>query len=173
MARFQHYECPDCFGRFRFMHHPNDEPPPNFCPLCGSNMTQEPVFVPVAPHIARSIGKTADNVYRQMEEASVANMAAAAELAGGDAADFGAGKITDMADYLRPGDVAAKMPDNLVSRHMANTRQGGFQPGVAAAEYTQTTGVGAFPRQGEVTRTDMVSSHSARARQVEARGIRG
>lgn len=173
MARFQSYECPDCSGRFRFMHHPNDEPPPNFCPLCGSNMTQEPVFVPTAPHIRRSIGTTADTVYRQMEEASVANMAAAAELTGGDAADFGAGKITDMADYLRPGDVAAKMPDNPVSRHMANTRQGGFQPSPAAAQYSADAQKGVFPRQGEMMRSDTVSTHTARARQVEARGIRG
>ena len=102
MAFFRHYECPDCAGTFRFLHHPVDEPPPNFCPLCGSNMNVEPVFVPSAPHIAKTIGKTADNVYRQMEKASVDNMAAAAELAGGDAADYGALKIDDMADYLRP-----------------------------------------------------------------------
>lgn len=170
MAFFRHYECPDCTGTFRFLHHPASEPPPNFCPLCGSNMTVEPVFVPLAPHIARTIGKTADNVYRQMETASVANMEAAAELGGGDTSDYSALKLTDMADYLRPGDVAAKMRENPVAQHMTNTGQGGFQPGMTGAEYAANVKVGAFPRQGETTRVDLVSGHSARARGVEAAG---
>lgn len=170
MAFFRHYQCPDCSGTFRFLHHPADEPPPNFCPLCGSNMTIEPVFVPLAPHIGRTIGKTADNVYRQMEVASAANMEAAAELGGGDTSDYSALKVTDMADYLRPGDVAAKMPANPVSQHMANTGQGGFQPGMTGAEYAANTRTGAFPRQGETTRVDLVSGHSARARGIETAG---
>lgn len=170
MAFFRHYLCPDCSGTFRFLHHPAEEPPPNFCPLCGSNMNVEPVFVPLAPHIGRTIGKTADNVYRQMEEASAANMEAAAELGGGDTSDYSALKVSDMADYLRPGDVAAKMPANPVSEHMAKTGVGGFQPGMTGAEYAANVRVGVFPRQGETTRVDLVSGHSARARGIEAAG---
>lgn len=170
MARFVTYQCPDCEGVFRWLRHPSDEPPPNYCPKCGSNMTAEPTFVPLAPHIARSISKTADNVYRQMENASAANMEAAAEIGGGDAADYAALKINDLADYLKPGDVAAKMPANPVSQHMTNTGQGGFQPGMTGAEYAANVKIGAFPRQGETTRVDLVSGHSARARGVEAAG---
>lgn len=135
-------------------------------------MTAEPVFVPTAPHIARTIGKTADNVYRQMEAASVANMEAAAELHGGDASDYSALKISDMADYLRPGDVAAKMRDNPVAQHMANTGQGGFQPlaGMTGQDFARNTAVGAFPHQGESTRLDLIGGHQSRARQVEAAG---
>jgi hypothetical protein len=170
MARFRTLQCPDCEGTFRWLQHPSDEPLPNFCPKCGSSMTAEPAFMPVAPHIARSIGKTADNVYRQMEEASTANMEAAAELGGGDTSDYNALKISDMADYLRPGDVAAKMRTNPVAQHMANTGQGGFQPGMTGADYAANVRVGAFPRQGESTRVDLVSGHSARARGVERAG---
>lgn len=170
MARFQTLQCPDCEGTFRWLQHPSDEPLPNFCPKCGSSMTAEPVFVPLAPHIGRTIGKTADNVYRQMETASVANMEAAAELGGGDTSDYSALKVSDMADYLRPGDVAAKMPANPVSEHMAKTGIGGFQPGMTGAEYAANVRVGAFPRQGETTRVDLVSGHSTRARGVEAAG---
>lgn len=172
MPRYQAYECPDCLGKFRFMHHPVDEPPPNFCPICGSNMTAEPMFVPLAPHIARTIGKTADNVYRQMEDASRANMEAAAEIAGGDVSDYDAMKITDMADYLRPGDVAAKMRENPVAQHMANTGQGGFQPvnGMTGQQLAAGTTQGVFPHQGEATRLDLVGGHQSRARQVEAAG---
>jgi len=172
MAFFRHYECPDCAGTFRFLHHPVDEPPPNFCPLCGSNMNVEPVFVPSAPHIAKTIGKTADNVYRQMEKASVDNMAAAAELAGGDAADYGALKIDDMADYLRPGDTAAKMRENPVAQHMSATGQGGFQGvnGMTGAQLAANTGSGLFPHQGTRTQEGLVMGHQQRARAVESAG---
>ena len=172
MAYFRHYQCPDCTGTFRWLHHPSDEAPPSFCALCGSDMNAEPVFVQVAPHIARSIGKTADGVYRQMEQASKENMAAAAELAGGDAADYDALKISDLADYLRPGDTAAKMRDNPVAQHMTATGQGGFQGinGMSGAQLAANTGSGVFPHQGDATRQDMVMGHATRARAVETAG---
>src|SRR5215475_9023456 len=71
MAKYRYFECPDCSGTFKWLMHPEDEPPPNFCPLCGSQMSAEPstTFVPMAPHLAKTIGKSADQVYRQMEEA--------------------------------------------------------------------------------------------------------
>jgi hypothetical protein len=133
-------------------------------------MTAEPVFVPTAPHIARSIGKTADSVYRQMETASRDNMEVAAEIAGGDTSDYNAMKIDNLADYLKPGDVAAKMPTNPVAQHMANTGQGGFQEGMTGAEYAKSAAQGAFPRQGETTRQNLITGHNSRARQVEQAG---
>jgi hypothetical protein len=174
MGIYRAYQCPDCSGIFRFLHHPNDEPPPNYCPLCGAYVGDDadPTFVPAAPHIARSIGKSADQVYRAAEAASVANAEAAAELTGGDPADFSAMKITDMADYLRPGDVAAKMPATPVTKVMNGNGQGGFQPlmGKTGADYAAATGNGAFPHAGEVARQSVVSGHTQRARMVEARG---
>ena len=135
-------------------------------------MTVEPVFVPTAPHIAKSIGRTADGVYRQMEQASIANMEAAAELGGGDTSDYAALKITDLPDYLRPGDTAAKMRDNPVVQHMTATGQGGFQGinGMTGAEHAANTKIGVFPHAGEATRQGLVTGHHARARGIETAG---
>lgn len=169
------YECPDCLGVFGFRHHPNSEPLVNFCPLCGNDMRGEAKEMPAAPAIARTIGKTADGVYRQMEIASAANAEAAAELGGGEAKDYAGLRVTNLADRLRPGDVAAKMPDNPVSRHMVATRQGGFSPvaGMSGADFAAGTARGDFPRQGEATRQELVRSHSDRARVTEAVGRMG
>jgi hypothetical protein len=175
--RQQAYRCPDCGGAFRYFHHPDDEPPPNFCPLCGSNMSDQPefAFMPAAPHLAKTIGKTADNVYRQTEAASLAHIEAAAEMTGGDKSDFSAMKVTNMADYLRPGDIAAKMANNEVAKHMTATGQGGFSPalGMTGAQYASATKEGLFPHTGEIMRQDITSAHQQRARQVERLGQLG
>jgi hypothetical protein len=174
MGIYRAYECPDCGRSFRFFHHPPDEPPPNYCPLCGNYMGDEPelTFIPASPHVAKTIGKTADRVYRMAEETSAANAEAAAAMTGGDASDFSAMKITNMADYLRPGDVAAKMPETPVSKVINGQGQGGFQPfgGMTGAQFAATTGQGAFPHAGEATRAALSAGHSQRARMVEARG---
>lgn len=171
MPRLRQYECPECLGRFNWFHHPISEPPPNFCPLCGAQMTAEPVFVPTAPHIAKTIGKTADTVYRQMEQAGETRAQVAAEATGGDISDFAALKVSDMADYLRPGDIAAKIPDNPVSQAMRNSGQGGFQPlgGMSGADFAANTTQGAFPHAGEATRRNLVTGHAERARVIEGR----
>ena len=124
-------------------------------------------FIPAAPHIPRSIGKTADMVYRQMEAASLTNMELASQIGGGDKSDISAAKITDLGDYLREGDVAAKMPETP-----AASGQGGFQPlnGMTGAQYAAATGNGAFPHAGEMMRRDVTSHHLQMARFVETTG---
>lgn len=175
MAKFKHLQCPDCLGTWKWLQHPSDEPLPDFCPRCGSNLTAEPVFVPEAAHIAKTIGRTADQVYRQMEASSRDNMQAAAELTGDDVADYRAMQITDMPDYLRDGDVAAKMPlaNNVVAQALSAGR-GGFGPGLAGmtgAEYAANTAEGAFPRAGDATRQALTATHTGRARAVESTGL--
>lgn len=172
MLRTHHLECPDCGGRFGFVQHLTDQPLPNFCPLCGNAMSEppQPVFVPQAPHIGRTIGKTADAVYRQHEAASADHAEVMAQMAGGSASDYP--KITNLADSLREGDIAGKMPSNPVSQAMANQHAGGFQPllGRSGADYAVNTTQGVFPRSGELARRDLVSNHSARARVFEEMG---
>lgn len=176
MAHYQAYECPECLGQFRFLHHPDDEPPPRFCPLCGVNLEDDPpdeAFIPAVPHIARSIGRSADQVYRAMESSSEANAQAVASITGGDAADVSAMKITNLSDYLRPGDVAAKMPVTPVTQNMKG--QGGFQPlmNMTGAEFAAQTSQGLFPHSGEATRQFITSGHSQRARQTQRNGELG
>ena len=168
MPVIRHYSCPDCEGRFPWLHHPSDEPPPNFCPLCGSCVTVDPAFVPAAPHIGRSIGRTADQVYRQMEVASADAAASAAAFAGDSPADHAVMKISDMADYLRPGDTAAKMRDNPIAQ-MMSAGQGGFQGlgGLSGADFAAGVAQGAFPRRGEATRQSLVADHHQLARAME------
>lgn len=76
MAFYRHYDCPDCGGRFKFMHVLSDDPPPDRCPLCGSWVSEaeppQPVFVPQAPGIAKSaMAKSIDQTYNGMMDASV------------------------------------------------------------------------------------------------------
>ena len=80
------------------------------------------VFVPAVPHIGKTIGRSGDQVYRAMEDSSAANAEAVSAITGEDASNM---KITNMADYLRPGDQAAKMSTSAVA---LNKGQGGFLP---------------------------------------------
>jgi hypothetical protein len=75
MARFVWYQCPDCGGTFRFLHHPSDSDPPDRCELCLAWMAEDapPIeaFVPQAPLIRKSdYAKSVDQTYRAMEESS-------------------------------------------------------------------------------------------------------
>lgn len=114
--RTKKYECPDCTGKFSFHHDPGDCPPPQFCPLCGSNVSSDELYQPPLLHIAKSIGKVADDTYRQMEQASDARIEMAAEMTGYDRSELSGMKITDMRDNMREGDVAANLPSNPVSQ---------------------------------------------------------
>ena len=170
MAHYQAYQCPECLGTFRFLHHPDDEPPPSFCPRCGASMEDDSeVFVPAVPHIGKTIGRSGDQVYRAMEDSSAANAEAVSAITGEDASNM---KITNMADYLRPGDQAAKMSTSAVA---LNKGQGGFSPlmGQTGAQFAAATGNGAFPHTGELTRRFLSEGHVDRARQVQRNGEMG
>lgn len=119
MAIYKDYRCPDCKGTFTFLHHPNNEPPPDHCHLCGSYMGEAPEQAPTVINIATAKGKVGDKLYRQMEAATEARIEAAAEMTGGDKSDFAHMKMTDMKDNQREGDITApsvtKSMDNLTN----------------------------------------------------------
>src|SRR5487761_1384377 len=76
MSKLRRYKCPDCAGEFDFLHHPDDEPPPAFCPICGANVGDTPVAAIVAPNVVDgTASKSADGVYRAMEASSAARAA--------------------------------------------------------------------------------------------------
>lgn len=141
------YVCPECQGAFTFMHHPVDEPPPRFCPLCAYDSHSEDLPLPfiagiVAPHVKnRVIVQAVDQTYRQMEAGADHQIQEAARMTGLDASEFANMKITDMKDNLREGDIAAVPVDNTVSRAMAAAPgitgfQGANAMGFAASAHT-------------------------------------
>lgn len=104
-----------------------------------------------------------------MEESSVVRSEAAAEMLGVDKSETAAMKITDLADHLRPGDIAAKLPSNPVTQAMeAMKGKAGFVPS-GSVPITRGPGSGA----GDATRASIVSNHSHVARQVTAAGNQG
>ena len=164
------YECPDCGGRFEFLHMQRDEPPPTHCKLCRADMgvvTHEMA----APHIAKSIGKVADNVYRQMENASAARAEMAAEAAGCDVSEMSALKITDLKDNARAGETSNVVARNEVSDFMQRT---GGATGVISAEqgleYARSTTTGPYAGVGGSMIDPMKSTHWSNAAKVTAAG---
>lgn len=171
MAKQRRYKCPECEGVFSYLHHPNvdEDPAPRFCPLCGfDSLLDKPHDQPngyttevTAPHIQKSaIVKGADYTYRAMEEASEANMHAAAEAAGVDVSEMRSLKITDMKDGLREGDVAA-MPVNPSSQAIeAAPGAFGFQPAQQGAGFAASAHTGAHAYAGLGAATSLRAAHS-------------
>lgn len=101
MAHYQSYRCPDCQGLFRHMHHPDDSPPPDRCPLCGAWVSEdappEPAFIPQAPGIRKSAyARSVDQTYRAMEQSSIERADDAAALL---EAEYARQPKDEMADY--------------------------------------------------------------------------
>lgn len=162
--RIAHYECPACLKVFRFAHHPNDEPPPNYCPLCGAyvGMDTPPVFVPQAPAIRTDVSRSVEAVHRGMEDSAAFRAEQAAEMLGVDVSETAGLKMTDMPDYLKPGEtVAHGIKTNPVSEMMAKTPGlTGHQQNATAAGYAAMTTQGAGAYAGESTRQMVTTAHS-------------
>lgn len=178
MAFFRSYQCPDCGGVFKFLHHPNAAPPPDECELCHASMLEsEPVFVAQAPRIATAGGQKHDQVYRQLETASEARAELMAEHGGGSASDYSHTKITNLSDSRYQGDVAAVIqpPANPVQSFMAQQAPaigGGYAPlaGGTGIEYAQQTRSGPFPYAGARASDGVRAAHSRLAAAVAAQG---
>ncbi len=166
------YQCPDCEAEFTFMHHPSDEPPPDYCPKCGNFMGTEPIQLPSFINIKSQRTKNADKTYRDMETGSETRQQLAAEMTGLDKADFNSLKITDLKDNLKPGDIVAKLPPNPVSE-MMDARKGdpniGFVETAVGAQY----GVPEGARVGDGMRTKVSEGHHSMQRVMELQGRQG
>lgn len=166
--------CPDCGGTFSFLHTVTDgieEGPPDFCPKCGSSMTEEPIVLPSSFKIGTHKGKSGDDVFRAMEDASDHRAQLMADQLGLDKSEFSHTKITNLRDNLRPGDQAALLPPNPVSQMMqALPSQTGNNTaaGIGYAQATQT-GPGAG-RHGHSTRTVLQEHHQQTTARVASEG---
>ncbi len=196
MAVYRTYECPACKKNFDFLHHPNDEPPPNFCPLCGADVSgkkkqrmrkAERVLSPGlserikhAPSVRRTASKSADAVYRGMENASHDRMKDAAEVLGVDPRTLSNMKFTDMKDNMREGDMAqsttptdaTKITGSVGNMNLPDSGGTGqniafnpFQHNAQAAEMVR-----AGPRAGNGARELVNSLHATKGHSVVAAG---
>ncbi|HXJ94220.1 MAG TPA: zinc ribbon domain-containing protein [Terriglobia bacterium] len=103
------YQCPDCGGRFRFLHMTSDEPAPQECEICHSYMGDSPEPELSTPHFRPS-------------ESAGARMSQSVDLV---QRDMEARGITDFKDGLREGDVAAKPVHNPVTEQIAQMEAAG------------------------------------------------
>ena len=86
------FRCPDCASKVRVA---SGDDIPNFCPHCGSFVGDDSDKPEVAaPMIGTALGKSGDQVYRQLEASS---------------------GITNLKDGLREGDVAGVPVKNTVT----------------------------------------------------------
>ena len=191
MAIYRTYQCPECMKNFDFLHHPNDEPPPSFCPICGADVSgkgkkkkrvspRTRFDSPAKPiSIPRGAAKNVDGVYRGMENATEQRMIDAAEVLGVDPKSLSAMKMTNMKDNLRDGDLsqsttASSATQLTGSAPIAADANGGAIRGLGfnpnASEYAKTTSSGAVPYAGNNAREMINSLHSAKGGRVVAAG---
>jgi hypothetical protein len=163
------YECPECSRRIELLQ-TAEEGPPRFCGYCGTDFGEaEPV--PGTHAIGGSnIARATDGMYRELETTSAARAEAlnAPHL-----------KITDLNDRLREGDVAAKAPDNTVTRFQREAKAGvganfgwggGFStPGARVAPPIPSGVPGqAFTGPGHIALAGAQGDHQQRVAQIVA-----
>ena len=134
------YRCPECHRVFEYDHHPSVEADPvSACPYRGCSAASDDMAPAlVMPHIAKSIGRNTDDVYRQMEAGAEFRAQMAQEVHGLDASEANAMKITDTLDNRRPGEISAPPVNNDLSRQIESAPgQLGFVNGAAIAQGLQ------------------------------------
>jgi hypothetical protein len=143
---------------------------PRFCPQCGCEVDAEALPIPSKIAIGGSnIARATDMTYSLVESSSAAR---AAELGQPGL------KVTDMNDNLRHGDVAAKAPDNAVTRFAREAKTnlginymqwGGGLGGAASGPRIETGVPGqAYSGPGHVALRGVQAEHDARVAQVVA-----
>lgn len=162
------YKCPECSNTFEVLQSSKDGPPAE-CKICEADFGEDLEAVPGTHAIGGSaIARSTDGMYRELEASSAAR---AAEL---DAPHL---KVTDLKDNLREGDVAAKAPDNTVTRFAREAKNttganfgwgGGFStPGARVAPPIPTGVPGqAFTGPGHIALAGAQGDHQQRVQQI-------
>lgn len=185
MTIMRKYQCPECNGLFTYLHHPNEDVDPvRDCPLCGYTIRDDVdnVYTQAitAPVIHKQENKSADIVYRAMENASAVRAEEAANALGVSVSDVADMKITDMKDNLREGDVAAmpttaRAPEPVAMPPVPinDPRQGSFRGSSDTAEYAKSTRTGPFAGAGMSTANMISSRHESTRASVIRNGNLG
>lgn len=177
MAIQRCYRCPDCEQSFWVTLESRNQPPPDDCPMChgtGEAPPKPQKAIDGFPHIAKSIGRVADGVYRQMESASEARAEAAAEMMGGTAAETGL-KMTDMSDTARAGEMSVKTTVSPDMQRAVQAPGAGIQGFVEVAGHIASarSGPGADMAERAGVVQSIFSNHAQTARAVAAQGEMG
>lgn len=158
------YRCPDCGQSFWVPLLSANQEPPEDCPLCHGtgDAPVDPVDISNLrfPHIAKSIGKVADTVYRDMETGSQVRAEMAAEMLGESAQQTAVG-MTDMKDSMREGDSAAAMPVSPEMRSFVNNNPNvmSMKDSETGAQYAAATRQGIAAGEGDWIRSQVQRNH--------------
>ncbi|MFZ3214915.1 MAG: hypothetical protein WA192_02540 [Candidatus Acidiferrales bacterium] len=139
-------------------------PFPRVCPLCTEEIgIPDRGEVIQMPSLRSAKTKAVDKTYRDIEAGSEVRVERAAEVTGTAKEDMAALRITDMADNMRAGDIAAKEADAAMKRLQSSTPMNiGFQAN--GAEFSNGISTGAVALNGKIT-TGIEPNAGARAAQ--------
>lgn len=139
-------------------------PFPRVCPLCTEEIgIPDRGEVIQMPSLRSAKTKAVDKTYRDIEAGSEVRVERAAEVTGTAKEDMAALRITDMADNMRAGDIAAKEADDAMKRLQSSTPMNiGFQAN--GAEFSNGISTGAVALNGNIT-TGIEPNAGARAAQ--------
>lgn len=148
------YRCPQCSGIFVYDHHPSIEADPlpdgAACPYCHFVAESDYPAAVVAPHIAKPIRATVDNMHANMEAGAQFRADMARERFGLSEEEAKQLTETNSLDSLREGDTSNIPVVNDVTRAMDAAPQafgwtGGAAQGAALSPSVQG---GPFPNAG-------------------------
>lgn len=154
MAYFKTLQCILCGERFKWAH----EGFPDECPCCGQYIGLDGKPEVAAPHIALKIGKSADNVYRAMENGADHRAEVAADILNIPKAELTDSKITNMRDNVRAGENSApklSSSANEIMQWMERQKGPALPPNIVPMAYGQPNPVQQTLKQTpQLIRTD-------------------
>lgn len=163
----QRYRCPQCNGIFVYDHHPSVEADPlpanAACPHCGFTAEEPYPAAVVAPHIAKPIRATVDNMHADMEAGAEFRAQLLREKFGLSEEEANQIKETNSLDNLREGDTSAIPVNNVVTQAIdANPQAYGWQGGAAqGAALSPHVQAGPYPNAGARALATLRSVHQS------------
>ena len=174
------FACPDCEGQFTVLLDDRD-PLPNFCQVCGNDMTGDPTVVPFFSRVGKAENQTLDRTYRQIESSSAERAQMAADMQGVPVSEMANIRVTDMKDNIREGESSYIAPPSQEQAIM----RGGIAP-VTTSDIAQLRAAQApqgpakpnllgnmGPSPGSMTLNKIRPNHSQRVAQLSRAGCEG
>ena len=136
-------QCPKCAQKF----HANSIW--GICPHCGYEAEEPDDTVISLPALRSATTKATDQVYRDMETASVHRAEQAAAMAGVPVSEMSHLKITNLRDNVKEGETYAMPVNNAVTQRMDQMKAMGMQTGwMDGSSFAANVNTGFAPRSG-------------------------